>query len=83
MTEAEYLEEAFEQPARKAKKAKKDKAYEATSLKYQLFRKRLKILKLTRSYLKEPEVVRLVLLLSLLLNNLLFQRGRESTLLGS
>jgi len=30
MREAEYLEEAFEKPARKAKKAKKDKASEAT-----------------------------------------------------
>jgi len=30
MTEAEYLEDDSEQPARKAKKAKKDKAYEAT-----------------------------------------------------
>jgi len=29
MTEAEYLEDASEQPARKAKKAKKDKAFEA------------------------------------------------------
>jgi len=31
MTEAEYLEDVFEQPARKVKKAKKDKASEATS----------------------------------------------------
>jgi len=30
MTEAEYLEDASEQPVRKAKKAKKDKASEAT-----------------------------------------------------
>jgi len=31
MSEAEYLEGAFEQPARKAKKVKKDKSSEATS----------------------------------------------------
>jgi len=30
LTEAEYLEDASEQPTRKAKKAKKDKASEAT-----------------------------------------------------
>jgi len=83
MTEAKYLEDASEQSARKAKKAKIEKAFEATGYEVATIQEEVKDLEADKILPDRTRSGKAATIHSLYLNNHLFQRGRESILLGN